>query len=452
MDLSWPRTALLLLAMGLAGGPTWAQPAGCPPGDDPAWAGAYRRADGAVLSVLPASEPGRLVLTDFRSGRSQVLSPAGPDGFESGADLSSDRPVAYRYAFRAAGSGRTAALRIEPVGGAARGPVSTAARIALRERPASFASGDTALAGRLTLPATGSGPFKAVIFVHGSDAVPSVGREWLPHLLAAHGIATLVFDKRGTGCSKGRYVQHVGVLSDDVVAAARWLRGQPEVRQDAIGLAGFSQGGWVAPLAASKDPAIAFVAVGYGLAMSMADEDRMEAPLKLREDGVDAVGVAEFEDLNASLHRVAREQFRDWSPFEERIARYRDRGWYAVAARQQSWFGIVSQMGLEQAKAAAPDLFRDFFQPFYDPVPTLEHLEVPMLWLMAGQDIEAPPGPTLAVLERLRRQGKPVTVQVFERADHGLQEFVIREGRRVRTTYADGYFPRLLAWIQQQRR
>ena len=70
----------------------------------------------------------------------------------------------------------------------------------------------------------------------------------------------------------------MSTTTDGMRIAARWLRTQPEIAKDKVGLAGFSQGGWVAPLAALKDRSIRFVAVGYGLAMSMADEDRLEAP------------------------------------------------------------------------------------------------------------------------------------------------------------------------------
>lgn len=432
---------LLLAALLCSAAPAHSQPAACGSPDE-SLSGAYAGADGTLLSMLPDGGKDQWRITDFHTGRSATLRPSAPLKFESAADLSAELPVAYSYAFQSGAQG----LTIEPVNGRA----AAATRIVLRERPAAFVSGNTSLSGRLTLPAAGSGPFKAVIFVHGSDPTPSVGQEWLPHLLAANGIATLVFDKRGTGCSHGQYMQHFGVLSDDVVAAAKWLRAQPEIRQDAVGLAGFSQGGWVAPLAALKDPSIAFVAVGYGLAMSIADEDRLEAPLKLRESGVGAASVAEFEALNAALHRVAREGFTDWRTFDALLARFKDRPWFAVASRQQSWLGVVMQMGMERAKADVPGLFQHFFQPFYDPVPTLEQLKIPMLWLMAGQDIEAPPEPTLQVLARLRAQGKPVTVRVFPNADHGLQDFVVRDGKRVRTQYANGYFPALLKWLQER--
>jgi uncharacterized protein len=423
-------------------------------------AGAYRQSDGAVISVLPTDAADRWRITHFASGRSHVLHPAAPGVFESASDWSSASPAAFSYRFKAEASPSAATLEIQRAHAEpdpAHAPV-LARRIALRERTVRFAGsplasdagGKVELFGQLTLPERGAGPFKTVVFVHGSDPVSSVGREWLPHLLAAQGVATLVFDKRGTGCSQGSYTQHFEVLAGDVVAAARWLRTQPEVRGAAIGLAGFSQGGWVAPLAARQDPALAFVAVGYGLAMSMADEERMESPLKLKAAGLSDAELAEFELLNAALHRLARDHFKDWAEFEGLLARYKDRPWMATAARQPSWLGFVMQRGLAEAKVMAPAMFTHFFQPFYEPLPTLEQLQIPMLWLIAEQDIEAPPGPTIAAIKALQARGKPVALTVFAQADHGLHEFEWRDGKRLPTRYAAGYFERLSAWIAAQ--
>lgn len=409
--------------------------------------GAYRLTDGKLLSILPSGTDGQRRITHFQSGRSHRLFPSSATSFESASDLDSQTPVAYRYDFQRGKDGLAQTLTIAD----AKNRKQTAKRIALRETPVTFKSGDTELFGKLTLPERGKSPFKTVVFVHGSDPVPSIDQEWLPHLLAANGVATLVFDKRGSGCSKGQYVQHFDVLANDVVAAVNAIKAMPDVDKNAIGLAGFSQGGWVAPLAALKDPSIKFVAVGYGLTMSMADEDRLEAPLKLKEAGVDDASIAEFRELNAALHKVAREQFKDWQEFDAAMERFKDKPWLAQAKPMQTWIGVMLQMGIPQAKQAAPQMFEHFFQPFYEPVPTLEKLNIPMLWLIAEKDIEAPPEITIATLARLRQQGKRITTRVFPNTDHGLQEFEIKGGKRVRTKYAEGYFATLLKWVKRQK-
>jgi uncharacterized protein len=427
--------------------PVHAQTKSCEVGDDRRFIGAYRRADGKTVSILPSGATGHWRITHFESGKSHKLHPTGALSFQSAHDLDSERPVALRYQFNLGKDGLAESLTVQDHSNR----TWTAKKIKHREETTVFNSGETALFGKLTLPSKGKPPFKTVIFVHGSDPVSSVDQEWLPHLLAANGIATFVFDKRGTGCSKGQYLQRFDVLSDDVIAAVSWLKTRSVVDPARVGLAGFSQGGWVAPLAALKDASIQFVVVGYGLAMSMADEDRLEAPLKLKANGADAASVAEYEELNTALHQLARANFKDWREFEAKIEKFKDKEWFSAAKGLPTWVGLALQMGIPQAKIAAPQMFENFFQPFYEPVPTLEKLNIPMLWLVAEQDIEAPPEPTINALKRLRRQGKPFSTVVFPKADHGMFEFEVRDGKRVRTKYADNYFSTMLKWIQDQK-
>lgn len=73
-----------------------------------------------------------------------------------------------------------------------------------------------------------------------------------------------------------------------------------------------------------------------------------------------------------------------------------------------------------------------------------------MLWLIAAEDIEAPPGPTREILTHLRAQGKPVEMVVFPETDHGITEFVQRADGRVTTKDAEGYFRTMLTWIRAQ--
>ncbi len=409
--------------------------------------GAYRFSDGRIVSIVPLSTAGQWRYTDFNSGKSHKLFPTDVLNFQSAGDWGSETPVVFRYHFNSDKNGAAESLVIKQNGKRE----IIAKKIKFREQTITFKSGDIQLFGKLTLPMNGKAPFKTVVFVHGSDNEGSVDRDWFPHIFAANGIATFVFDKRGTGCSEGTYIQHFGVLSDDVVAALRWLKTRPEVDINRIGLAGYSQGGWVAPLAALKDSSVKFVLVGYGMAMSVAEEDRLEAPLKLKEMGLDKDAIAQFQELNGALHKVAEGNFKDFREFEEMIAKYKDTKWFATVKGTQTWAGSVLAMGIEQAKIQIPPMFETFFQPFYEPLPTLESLNIPMLWLIAKDDIEAPPEPTIAVLKRLRSQGKPFTTIIFPNTNHGIKEFVIRDGRRATTQYANNYFSTMVKWIQSQK-
>jgi dienelactone hydrolase len=116
----------------------------------------------------------------------------------------------------------------------------------------------------------------------------------------------------------------------------------------------------------------------------------------------------------------------------------------------QTWAGSIAKMGVEQSKAVVPKMFETYIDPFYDSVPTLERLDVPMLWLIAGDDIEAPPGPTIAALAKLRRSGKNIQTRIFPHTDHGITEFTVNGTRRTRTRYAPDYFTTMVRWIAEQ--
>src|SRR3546814_4024148 len=91
--------------------------------------------------------------------------------------------------------------------------------------------------------------------------------------MAAQGISVFVYDKRGTGGSEGEYTQNFELLAADAAKALDTARGMTAGRHGRAGFFGGSQGGWVAPLAATRTKAD-FVAVGFGLVASPIEEDR----------------------------------------------------------------------------------------------------------------------------------------------------------------------------------
>ena len=116
----------------------------------------------------------------------------------------------------------------------------------------------------------------------------------------------------------------------------------------------------------------------------------------------------------------------------------------------QTWAGSVAQMGIEQSKIVVPNMFKTYIDPFYESVPTLEKLDIPILWIIAGDDIEAPPGPTIDASAKLRKNGKNIETRIFPHTDHGITEFALTGSRRTRTRYAPDYFPTMVNWIVKQ--
>jgi dienelactone hydrolase len=114
------------------------------------------------------------------------------------------------------------------------------------------------VAGKLTTLAADDGspapPGPAVLICHGSDGVDGRG-EFHAAALNAAGIATLEIDMwaaRGTGRGAASRPKSVPETLPDAFAAARFLAAQPEVDPDRIGILGFSWGGVVSLLTATK--------------------------------------------------------------------------------------------------------------------------------------------------------------------------------------------------------
>ncbi|MBM3866950.1 MAG: alpha/beta hydrolase [Verrucomicrobia bacterium] len=118
----------------------------------------------------------------------------------------------------------------------------------------------------------------ALVFVHGSGK--QLRNLQLAESLASHGIATLVYDKRGVGQSGGAYESeqsvsghNISLLADDAVAALGLLRRHPKTENVAVGLSGISQAGWIVPLAAERARSADFLVLWSGPVSRVSEED-----------------------------------------------------------------------------------------------------------------------------------------------------------------------------------
>ena len=404
---------------------------------DTRFSGAYRFPDGRIVAVSPTGEDGIWRVRDFSDGRVHSLYPDNEDTFTIRPGWSPEAPKEGSVSFVTGG------LLWRQGSGEVR-----AERLVLKEKAAAFTSGDAELRGRLILP-DGPGPHPAVVMAHGSekDAATVFSHEgWL---LAPNGIAVLIFDKRGTGTSEGKFGMDFGQLSDDLVAAVEWLRKQPEIDPDRIGLAGYSQGGWTSPLAASKSDAIKFVLVGYGMVDSPAEEDRKETMQLLRKKGFGETDLTKAGELVAAGHQVIRHRFDGgWEKVAELKSKYKEEPW--VMALDDGTAGSLMKYPAWAMKIAGPRLMPLGLDRwwFHDSRPVLEKLDIPMLWLIGGDDIEAPNEVTIASIKQLQERGKPFELVVYPNADHGIVLFEEKDGERVYTGYAPGYFKKKVEWIK----
>jgi hypothetical protein len=384
--------------------------------------GVYALPDGEVVDIAPSSE--RSLRWRKFDGTSGALEES-PDGSWRSTTGWTERPDGISVRFDC----EHEALDF----GAAR-----AHRLPLLVQESRFDADGTPLVGRLVLP-PGKRRVAIAILVHGSEDSSARDFYAMQRLLPARGVGVFVYDKRGTGGSGGTYTQDFDRLAADAVAALRETRRLAGHRAKRIGYLGTSQGGWVAPLAARRAP-VDFVIVGYGLAVSVIDEDREAIELEMRLKGHSPTEISRALEIAATAAAVFESRFRSgFAELAAQRARYAAEPWFKDLHGNFTHF--ILEMDEAQMREAA-HTFGTWNTPFrYDPMPTLHALDVPQLWVLGADDLDAPSAETARRLRGLAGTGKRISIAIFPGAEHGITEYEIAaDGTRASTRYAPGYF------------
>jgi len=294
-----------------------------------------------------------------------------------------------------------------------RGTTSDGATFELARKPAAvppyrredvrFENGAVTLHGTLLVPPSARA---AVVFVHGSGPETRWGRSlFYADVLARHGIAALVYDKRGAGESTGDW-KTVGydALGDDALAAIRFVHARGIAR---VGLFGHSEGGTLGPLTAARSRDVAFLISAAGIAGPIVDQDVLRGRHNLEDHGFAP------RDVDAALAF-----YRRWLE----VARAGGAGWDGVAAlvagvEHATWYGWVELPPRDSWVWAWYPRVADV-----DAVHAWEQVHVPVLVVYGQRDrIEAVDDYLAAIDRSLRTAGNhDVTELILPGAAHNL--------------------------------
>jgi pimeloyl-ACP methyl ester carboxylesterase len=328
------------------------------------------------------------------------------------------------------------------------GRVERPTEVPMKTTDTTFSSVATVLKGRLIEPVEESQRERPlVVMVHGSERTSALNSVYA-YMLAAQDISVFVYDKRGTGGSEGEYTQNFELLAADAAAALAHARTMMRGRFERSGYFGGSQGGWVAPLAATRSGAD-FVAVGFGLVASPIEEDREQMFSEARALGLGEEAIALLDRLSRATARLLLTDFKQG--YEE-LAKVRSemtaRPWLERIRGEYS--GAMLRMSEEELRRVGRPRFDNVELIWdYDSIATLQRLDAPLLWVLAEDDREAPIETTRAALLQLIEAGKPIDVYVFPDTDHGMMEYVTNaDGSRKSTRITEGYLRLLGDWIK----
>ena len=302
-----------------------------------------------------------------------------------------------------------------------------------------FTNGAVQLAGTLYTPRHALAA--AVVLVHGSGPETRDKYRFYARWLAEHGVAALAYDKRGTGASSGGlYESTYAGYADDVVAAVDAVMAHVDVAPGAVGLVGFSEAEWVAPLAAAASPSIGFVAIIGASGISPAEQVQAELSLRLSARGYDPTTVERARALNA---RVLDYQ-RTGAGRESLESELRQ-------AASQPWFGDAEDI---PAQLYAPDEYEWWRSVMdFNASDAWSRVAVPILLLKGGADDRSPADVMRdQIADALTRgSGQQPDVVVFPGADHMLLRWPFGQGVPP-PQFADGFLETLLMWITDQAR
>lgn len=326
-------------------------------------------------------------------------------------------------------------------------------RTPLAERKSRFTADGEGFAGKLVVntaqPATAM-----VVLLHGGEKRSAIASNPLQYLLPSKGIAVFVYDKRGTGDSGGDYTQDFELLARDANAAMNAARRELVQTGVRAGYLGGSQGAWIANLAAARAREREkpdFLIAAYGLAQSPLDEDREEVFDDLRRKGFgDAATLAKARELTDATATVMRSNFTQGLEHMDAVSqKYAEEPWYSSVDGE--FTGDFLSMPSWLWGWIGP-LIGDNTTWTYDPLPHIRAYTKPALWVLAGEDTEAPSATTLSLLRQLQNEGaRHLDIARFPNAEHAMIMFEKKGKERIPVGIVPGYFELLADWIANGR-
>jgi pimeloyl-ACP methyl ester carboxylesterase len=302
-----------------------------------------------------------------------------------------------------------------------------------------FRNGGVILSGTLLRPKS-AGLHPGVVFLHGSGDESRWGTSFfLADRFARHGVAALVFDKRGAGQSTGDWKTITyQVLAEDYMAGIHFLARQSGVNPKQVGIYGHSQGGTISPIIASRPGAVAFViaaaAIGTG---PLYTQDLYRTRNELLDNGLSEPELSRAMNLYSRWLNVARTG-EGWGELDRAMAE----------ARSEKWFDQLELPGRKD------DWLYKWYPPVgnFNPLPLWEQVKVPVLLIYGERDRNTPVAPSLAGIgEALKKAGNSdFTPLIIPGAAHNLT-IQWQPGEPFFWWHAaPGYSDLLTAWVKMR--
>ncbi len=282
------------------------------------------------------------------------------------------------------------------------------------------------LAGTFTRPSDG-GPFPAVILITGSG--PQNRDEALlghrPFLvlsdhLTRRGIAVLRFDDRGVGESTGDHAAATSSdFASDALAGVAYLKTRDDVDPAAIGLAGHSEGGLIAPIAATRSDDVSYIVLMAGTGVNGERILYAQGALINRAAGATEEQIERNQELQRAMFEILKSE-----PDPERAAAALTEtvrtAFEAMPDAQRAQAGITDDESLDRVVNMQVTQFNTpWFRYFltYEPATVIEQVTVPVLAINGEKDLQVPYEENLREIEAALQRGGNTNYEIHALPD-----------------------------------
>lgn len=381
--------------------------------------GGLRRADGFLTYLEEAS------------GRSGNLYPLSDDTYVAGPTSVLPDPVRVRAVFRdGVGGGRR--LIWQQTGNK---EIVATQSTAYRREDVQLKGPEGALGCDVLIPAHG-GNHPAAVLVPGAGAHDRYSVYMVAEAFAEHGVAALACDKRGTGTSDGDWrLTSFEEQAQDVTAGIRFLQQRRDIDPNRVGVWGFSEGAWVAPLTVAQNRRLAFLILAAVPVTSRRTSVLTANVERVRQEGASATETARYREF---FERYQQAIVDNDAPAIERLWQQHSGASWLPA--NMPTVQTLNEWSWQRARLTWP----------HEPGPALGRVTCPVLAIWGGEDQEFPPRVHKPLLEQSMRAARnsDFTLTEVPGADHSFG--LVASSFIEQTGYAPEYLSTVLKWLTKR--
>jgi dipeptidyl aminopeptidase/acylaminoacyl peptidase len=330
------------------------------------------------------------------------------------------------------------------------------------------------LDGILSHPTT-EAPYPAIVLLHGSDRSGVKDPYYTEHAenLVQSGFAVLRYDGPGWGgaSSEESAFETLEYRTEEAIAAIQYLQSRPDVKSNAVGLWGISQGGWICQMAAAAYDGVAFIIAVSGPGVTPVEQEvyrveaesraadfneeeitkavlmrRAMADIVLAEPIYQEVNLSQSQSLGDGPWRKMVELAYNAKAVDlgtelgeviEVLKTIKDEHWAKPLHLDQvlSMLNNLAPQAWGMAKAQMKAVMG------VNPANFLTKVNCPVLAIFGEADTSVPVEKSVALYKKYLGEAcnKALTIRVFPKASHTI---------RVGETFASGYFELTLDWLE----